>query len=151
MEQVQRRATRWILRQRKGDSSYSERLMNLKLLPLCYDREIKDLTFFYQALHGMTGLDVHNYVSFVPHNRTRHSNNPNLVLKTPRCNTSTYKASYFNRIVNLWNGVCKSATPHTFSNLRTFKTYLHKYYSELVCSLFDINLSMSRECPCYRN
>ena len=37
LKQVQRRATRWILRQRKGDYSYTERLMHLKLLPLSYD------------------------------------------------------------------------------------------------------------------
>ncbi|CAB4017509.1 Hypothetical predicted protein, partial [Paramuricea clavata] len=47
-----RRATRWILKARKGDSSYNERLVDLNLLPLCYDREIKDLMFFYKALYG---------------------------------------------------------------------------------------------------
>ena len=68
--------------------------------------------------------------------------NPNLILKTPCCNTSTYQASYFNRIVKLWNCVCSSATPDTFSCLRTL----------LICFVFDVNLlctwSMSRECPC---
>ena len=49
LEQVQRRATRWMLRQRKGDSSYSKRLTKLKLLPLCYDREVRDLIFFLQS------------------------------------------------------------------------------------------------------
>jgi hypothetical protein len=84
-----------MLRQRKGDSNYSERLEMMKLLPLCYDQEMRDLFFFYKALYGITDLDVHNYVSFVPHNRTRQSNNPNLILNTPCCNTSTYQASYF--------------------------------------------------------
>ncbi|CAB3981213.1 Hypothetical predicted protein [Paramuricea clavata] len=51
IERVQRRATRWILKARKGDSSYNERLVDLNLLPLCYDREIKDLMFFYKALY----------------------------------------------------------------------------------------------------
>ena len=41
--------------------------MELNLLPVCYDREIKDLTFLYKALYGMTDLNALNYVSFVPH------------------------------------------------------------------------------------
>ena len=155
LEQVQRRANRWMLRQRKGDSSYSERLTKLKLLPLCYDREMRDLIFFYKDLYGITNLDVdNNYVSFVPQNRTRQSNNPNLILKTPCCKTSTYQASYFNRILKLWNCVCSSATPDTFSCLRIFKNYLYEHYSNLICSVFYVNLlctwSMSRNCPCHR-
>jgi hypothetical protein len=110
--------------------------------------------FFYKAIYGITNLDVHNYVSFVPHNRTRHSNNPNLILQTPCCKTSTYQASYFNRIAKLWNCVCSSTTPDTFSCLRTFKNYLYEHYSNLIFSVFDVNLlctwSMSRNCPCHR-
>ena len=43
VEQVQRRASRWILCTRKDESSYKERLILLDLLPLPLDRERKDL------------------------------------------------------------------------------------------------------------
>ena len=46
IERVQRRATRWILKQRVGVMSYRDRLLTLKLLPLTFDRELKDLVFF---------------------------------------------------------------------------------------------------------
>ena len=36
-ERVQRRATRWILKERLHKSSYKERLIKLNMLPLCYD------------------------------------------------------------------------------------------------------------------
>ena len=52
VENVQRRATRWISQQRKGQQEYKDRLVASDFLPLCYDRELKDLTFFYKALHG---------------------------------------------------------------------------------------------------
>ena len=42
-ERVQRRATRWILQIKQGEQSYKERLIHLDLLPLTYDREVKDL------------------------------------------------------------------------------------------------------------
>lgn len=37
----------------KMDSTYIDRLLALKLIPLTYDREVKDLVFFYKALHGL--------------------------------------------------------------------------------------------------
>ena len=49
VESVQRRATRWILMSR-GELSYKERLLALNLLPLKFDREIKDLVFLYNGL-----------------------------------------------------------------------------------------------------
>jgi hypothetical protein len=51
LEQVQRRATRWILQSKKGDMTYKDRLLALNLLPLAFDREIKDLTFMFKILH----------------------------------------------------------------------------------------------------
>ena len=83
IERVQRRATRWILQTRVGEMSYQERLIKLDLLPLVYDRELNDLTFFYKCLYGLTDLNVHSFVSFVQHGRTRQSNSCNL--KTPFC------------------------------------------------------------------
>ena len=55
--------------------SYKERLLSLNLLPLVYDREIKDLTYFYKLLHGFYNLNVLDFVSFVNHTRTRHCKN----------------------------------------------------------------------------
>ena len=46
VERVQRRATRWILRTKLGEISYKDRLLALQVLPLTYDREVKDLVFF---------------------------------------------------------------------------------------------------------
>ena len=50
IERVQRRATRWMLQTRVGEMSYQERLIKLDLLPLVYDRELNDLTFFLKML-----------------------------------------------------------------------------------------------------
>ena len=94
---MQRRASRWILRTRKDESSYKERLTLLDLLTLSLDCELKDLIFFYKCLYCSTDLDVWNYESFVSHDRTRLSKS--FDLRTPFCKTSTFQDSYFNRIV----------------------------------------------------
>lgn len=51
--------------------SYRDRLLTLKLLPLTFDRELKDLVFFYKCRNGFTDLNVYDFVSPVSHGRTR--------------------------------------------------------------------------------
>jgi hypothetical protein len=87
LERVQRRATRRILQLKKGEMDYKDRLLALNRLPLAYDREIKDLTFFLKTLHGFYDLNILNFVSFVSHSRTRNCNNPSLMLNVPSCKT----------------------------------------------------------------
>ena len=79
-----------MLRVKLGEIPYKDRLLALNLLPLAYDREIKDLTFFFKALHGHYDLNVFEYVWFVSHARTRNCVNPRLMLKVPSCKTSTF-------------------------------------------------------------
>ena len=122
IERVQRRATRWILKQSVGMMSYRDRLLTLKLLPLTSDHELKDIVFFYKYLNGLTDLNVSDFISFVSHGRTRLSNSYNL--NTPVCKTSTFQASYFNRIAKLWNYICKIFTPYQFINY-CFLSQLH--------------------------
>ena len=50
LERVQRRATRWILRSKIGEMSYKQRLLTLDLLPLTYDRKLRDLVFLYNCI-----------------------------------------------------------------------------------------------------
>ena len=155
LEQIQRRGTRWILKVKVGDVPYRDRLSILNMLPLCYDREIRDLMFFYKALHGFYDLNVEDFVSFVTHGRTRPSSNSTVVLKTPYCKTTTFQASFFNRIVKIWNSICKVATCSSFTSVTTFKTFLINHYNELLLNVFDANLtctwSVVRDCACHRS
>ena len=69
LESVQRRATGWILMCRQGYISYKNRLIKLNLLRLAYDREVRDLVFFFKSMHGFTDCNSYNYVSLVSHGR----------------------------------------------------------------------------------
>ena len=121
------------------------------LLPLAYDRELKDLVFLYKCLNNYTDLNILNFVSFISHGRTRRSNSFNLT--TPSCKTSTFQASYFNRTVKLWNYVCTLSPPSKFSNPTAFQTFVAKHMFSLVRSVFDVNSpctwSIVRSCPCH--
>ena len=139
LERIQRRATRWILRVKMGDISCKDRLLALNLLPLAYDRETKDLAFFFKALHGHYDLNVFDYVPCASHARTRNCVNPSLMLKVPSCKTSTFQSSFFNRIVPLWNLV---------------RSFLSRTYLDLLISCYDEDLtrtwSLYRTCSCHR-
>jgi hypothetical protein len=74
--------------------SYEDRLKTLNLLPLTYDREIRDLVLVYKCIFGLTDLNIEQFVSFIHHNRTR-TQNPSLMLKSPYCRTSTFQGSFF--------------------------------------------------------
>ena len=45
---------------------YKERLIHLDLLPLTYDREIKDLVFLYKVLYGYIDIDI-TFIKSVSH------------------------------------------------------------------------------------
>ena len=113
-----------------------DRLKTLNLLPLSYDRETKDLTYFFKLLDGFYDLNVSNFVSFVSHNPARNCKNPSLVLKVPSCKTSSFQSSFFNRIGPLWNYVCKIACPADLRSLTMVKSFLSKTYVQLLVSSF---------------
>ena len=140
VESVQRRATSWIMQAKRGEVSYKQRLITLSLLPLCYDREMKVLVFFFKALYGRIDLDVHSFVSFNNNGRTRLRTNPSLTLKVPLRRSKTFQSSYFNRLVKLWNHVCKIAPSTTFASLSSFKRSLKDAYGNLVMTTFDVDL-----------
>ena len=124
--------------------SYRDRLLTLKLLPLTFDRELKDLVFFYKCLNGFTDLNVSNFVSFVSHGRTRLSNSYNL--KTPVCKTSTFQASL---IVLLSSGTITV----NFHPLPVFQLlFVTEHVIHLLHNHFDIHYSCTwsivRSCPC---
>lgn len=98
--------------------SYRDRLLTLKLLPLTFDRELKHLFFFYKCRNGFTDFNIYDFVSPVSYGRTRLSNSFNL--KTPVCKTTTFQAFYSNRIVKLWNYICKFSPPTSFSTTASF-------------------------------
>ena len=80
VEQVQRHGTRWILSLKPGQMSYGGRLRALDMLPLAYDREIKDLVLFYKAVYGYIDMDVSNYVTLNNHPRTRRAHSAAVIL-----------------------------------------------------------------------
>ena len=122
LEQVQRRATRFILGR---DYSENERLSKLSLLPLQYRREINDLVFFFKCFKNIYKLNIFNYVSFrsciKPLRNVDH-----LTLDVPFSRTDVFKNSFFIRICRLWNELPLSIREST--SLSIFRKNLLAFY-----------------------
>ena len=114
----------------------------------------RSILLYYNCLYGISPIDVNNFVNFIPHIRTRNCFNPEILLKTPSCKTSSFKASYFNRITKLWNIMCKVAPPSSLGTLSSFKNFVTNYYFNLLANVFDIDQpctwSAFLDCSCHR-
>jgi hypothetical protein len=101
---------------------------------------------FQSVVYGYINLNINDYVSFVDHGRTRLSQITSVIL-------TTFKSSYFNRIVKPWNIVCKEVNPETFYSPISFRNFLKLKYSHLVHTVYDVELpctwSLVRDCPCH--
>ena len=105
-------------------------------------------------MHGHYDLNVFDYVSVVNLNRTRNYVNPSLMLKVPSCKTSTFRSLFFNRIVHLWNIVCRTAQPSDLRSLTMFRSFLSRTYLQLLFFCYDVNMTCTwssyRTCSCHR-
>ena len=73
LENVQRRATKFIFNYPKG-MSYKDRLLKLDLLPLEYRRNLKDLVLIFKAKAGHVDLGHHDFFRQTEiHHRTRNA------------------------------------------------------------------------------
>ena len=86
----------------RDDLSYIGRVLALALLPLTFDREVKDLVFLYNALFDYLNFDFIIYVSFVSNGWTRLSILLKYILQSQIGRSSTFQSSYYNRVVIVW-------------------------------------------------
>ena len=80
LEGVQRQATSFILNCSYKVSerpNYKSWLKSLKLLPLCYWQEFRDISFFYKCMHKCYNINVNEYTNIIT-GRTRNAINSNL-------------------------------------------------------------------------
>ena len=134
VEKVQRRATRFILKN-SSNLSYKDRLIKLKLLPLNYWLEYLDLVFFFKCLHGHVDLtrSFNYYFSFVTSQTRQACSGLNLKINNNR--TSTFRDFYFNRIANLWNNIPNEV--RQAESIDSFKRDLKSFYFKRFLNVFD--------------
>ena len=133
IESVQRRATKYVLQD--YHSSYTDRLKLLNLLPISYWYEIKDIISFYKMKSGIYDLNPENYIDPPSQHFTRFSSTNSFRLNL--CRTTSFRSSFFNRIVPLWNSLPEELK---LSNSTVIlKTKLKNHYQEKLKTVFDVD------------
>ena len=117
LEQVQRRASRLALRQKRCEMSYEHCSSLLKWQTLEKRREFLFLVECYKIVWGIDHLSFPNFFEFAKSTRTRANHDYRLYLRRAVCNR--YKYSFFTRIVRKWN--------HYLFLRVDFKFYLNIY------------------------
>ena len=101
LEQIQRRATKFILND--YDSDYKSLLQTLHLLPLTYRFELNDILFFINSIKNPPrNFNILHYLHFTKGN-TRSSSYSKLVHSSIPTNTGSH--FYFIRFPRLWNSL----------------------------------------------
>ena len=103
---------------------YSSRLKSLKLLPISYWFELKDLTFYYKCKSGGYDININQYTSQPPSRSTRSSSSDQL--RPNLCKTTSFRSSYFNRVIIFWNNLPSCVKSLSFYAM--FKAKLYNHY-----------------------
>ena len=136
LERIQRRATKFIFKyQADAYVSYKERLVKLNLLPLSYWFEYLDLVYFFKCQLKLNNIELSNYVTPCSLSSRPTRSTTSKDFRPNSCKTSTYRDSFFNRVIILWNSLpfnIKSS-----NSVSSFKNLLRAHYSTLLLSTFD--------------
>jgi hypothetical protein len=143
IEHVQRQATRFFLNYR--DLSYPDRLKNLNMLPLTYEREVEDLIIFYNLYHGLFNMEIERLFSRNENRRGRILNMVAGELNRIKYKTEQGRSLYCARVLRIWESLpieiqrIPPPAPQLKCKSRVFKNALIKYYKGLLMERFDLN------------
>ena len=126
IEQVQRRAARFVTNTYDRDVSVTKLLTDLKWNTLLHRREAHRLTCFNKMLHGQLAIDHTNHIKpKLERSRRGHAFQFEII----PTRTDVYSNSFFPRTIKSWNSLHSSIIEH--KNPETFKSKL--LHSELAC------------------
>ena len=148
LEQIQRRATKFILNDYSLD--YKFRLTSLKLLPLMMYYELLDLSFFIRSLKQPSGdsFNIFSHVQFCDSKSTRSSTF--IKLKHVTSPNNTHRHFYFNHLIRLWNALPPINIDQSYDTI-------HTRLREILWDKFTNNSDPSDHCsyhfncPCYKH
>ena len=147
IESVQRAMTRYILGYPEN-LTYRERCIDLNILPLSYRREISDLVFLFKSIHGVYDVNFNENLEFITMQSRLRSGNQGTLLRNQLVSTDTFKYSYFNIIVGMWNVLPRAIRDCV--DLETFKNGINQFYCEKLINGYDpdIPCTWSSMCRC---
>ena len=123
IENIQRRAARWVLKDYSRYSSVTSMLQRLSWPELQTRRKISRLQTFHKILHNDIPISIPS--NYLPMTReTRQFHHHHFIL--PLTSTTAYQKSFFSRTVQEWNSLPQSFIDLDFDS---FSTNISSYYN----------------------
>ena len=123
MENVQRRAARFVTGQHQRHISVNALMQDLQWRSLQERRLTVRLCMFYKAVNGHAACDIPDHMA-TTQRRTRTSHN--LQHAVPSTNTGSYRFSFFPRTIKIWN-ILPAASVNA-PNVDSFKTAIQHHF-----------------------
>ena len=129
LEQLQRRATKYILNDYTSD--YKTRLSKLNMLPLMYILDISDIIFAIKSLKSPTNaFSITDHITFASGNTRLGSSN-----KLQHWNFNVTSSNFFfNRLPRIWNALPTPTIKYKLTNF--FGTILNIILIQIMHALF---------------
>ncbi len=123
IENVQRRAARFVFGDYGRQSSVSSMLSTLEWEKLSDRRQIHQLTQFYKIIHQAIDVDASDYLQ-QKIQRARRGNNKQFQVN--QISSTVYKNSFFPKCINVWNDL-----PQPLIDSATYKTFRDAYANHI--------------------
>ena len=129
LEQVQKRATAWIL---SYDCTYRDRLVFLNLLPLTLNLQVYDLLTFSKIVNGVYDFNWHKCITFMSSISTR--SDSALFVDLPKVKKESSRQNFFFRTGRVVNQILAFVNVYTLVGLKQrllkfFWSYFHTDYN----------------------
>ena len=152
VEQVQRRASRYILNEYNSDYDYRTRLIKCDMLPLSFRRSFLDLSFLLKLLHEENCLNFLSYYTFLPETRTRDGFSLRCVNNNFR--TSSFRSFYFNRVCHEWNSLplrLREECTEDNGNINVYKHVIKDHLKDVFLNRYDVDNKCTWKLRCFCN
>lgn len=128
IENIQRRATKFILNHPDRKTSYTARLKTLSLLPLEFRREVHDLVILYKIRSGLINASFDHLLLPANHTYATRRHHPANIRPLFTHTQRYFTNSFFPRTIKLWNDLPSNIKQA--SSLHNFKALVKRFYTE---------------------
>ena len=134
LENFQKKAVKWII----GSTNYTDSLVMLNILPICYQIIFTDCLLFFKLLHNCYDFDINEYVT-VSESRPGNRSSQRMVLSVPLTRKFCSLGSFFQRTIHIVNSVLAKVDINSTTTVSQTKTLLFNFLKQQLQSTFNLN------------
>ena len=134
LEKFQKKAVKWKI----GSTNYTDSLVMLNILPICYQIIFTDCLLFFKLLHNCYDFDINDYVT-VSESRPGNRSSQRMVFSVPLTRKFCSIGSFFQRTIHSVNSVLAKVDINSTTTVSQTKTLPFNFLKQQLQSTFNLN------------